>query len=118
MLEGNSELVKDRIDRDDEDGVRTYLTGIGQYTLLTKEGEVRLAKIHGYGKLANELLVLNTDKGSIDALTADALITLREIIEDLDLSESADGKSNVSTFDYAVYEIPSVLHPLFRTMLS
>jgi len=118
LLGGIGTLVKDRIDRDDEDGVRTYLTGIGQYTLLTKEGEVRLAKIHGYGKLAVELLTLNTEKGSIDALTPDALVALREISEDLDLSESADGKSTTSSFDYAVYEIPSILHPLFRTMLS
>jgi RNA polymerase sigma factor (sigma-70 family) len=37
-------VAKDRVDRDDEDLVRLYLTDIGQYTLLTKEDEVRLAK--------------------------------------------------------------------------
>ena len=49
LKEGTFYVVKDRIDRDDEDGVRTYLTGIGQYNLLNKEGEVKLAKLHGYG---------------------------------------------------------------------
>ena len=37
-------MAKDRVDRDDEDLVRLYLTDIGQYTLLTKDDEVRLAK--------------------------------------------------------------------------
>jgi len=109
-------VVKDRIDRDDEDGVRTYLTGIGQYNLLTKEGEVKLAKLHGYGKLATELLELQTNKGALDALTPESQVTLAEIIEDLDVTESIDGRTNTSSFDYAVYEIPSVLHPALRTM--
>src|SRR5687767_9669006 len=30
-------VAKDRVDRDDEDLVRLYLTDIGQYTLLTKD---------------------------------------------------------------------------------
>ena len=37
-------MAKDRVERDDEDLVRLYLTDIGQYTLLTKDDEVRLAK--------------------------------------------------------------------------
>ena len=37
-------MAKDRIERDDEDLVRLYLTDIGQYTLLTKDDEVRLAQ--------------------------------------------------------------------------
>ena len=40
-------MAKDRVDRDDEDLVRLYLTDIGQYTLLTKDDEVRLAVEHG-----------------------------------------------------------------------
>ena len=36
-------MAKDRIDRDDEDLVRLYLSDIGQYTLLTKDDEVHLA---------------------------------------------------------------------------
>jgi len=37
-------VAKERIERDEEDLVRLYLTDIGQYPLLTKEGEVRLAQ--------------------------------------------------------------------------
>ncbi|MBU6232807.1 MAG: sigma-70 family RNA polymerase sigma factor [Acidobacteria bacterium] len=107
-------MVKDRIDRDDEDGVRTYLTGIGQYNLLNKEGEVKLAKLHGYGKLATELLTLATEKGALDALTPESQITLSEIVEDLEVTESLDGRTNTSSFDYAVYEIPSSLHTTMR----
>ena len=45
-------MAKDRVDRDDEDLVRLYLTDIGQYTLLTKDDEVRLAKAIEFGKEA------------------------------------------------------------------
>ncbi|MCL4446417.1 MAG: sigma-70 family RNA polymerase sigma factor [Actinobacteria bacterium] len=37
-------LAKERMERDDEDLVRLYLTDIGQYPLLTKDDEVRLAQ--------------------------------------------------------------------------
>jgi RNA polymerase sigma factor (sigma-70 family) len=37
-------LTKDRVDREDEDLVRLYLTDIGRYELLTKDDEVRLAQ--------------------------------------------------------------------------
>jgi len=37
-------LAKERIERDEEDLVRLYLTDIGQYPLLTKDDEVRLAQ--------------------------------------------------------------------------
>ena len=36
--------AKDRVERDEEDLVRLYLTDIGQYRLLTKDDEVRLAQ--------------------------------------------------------------------------
>ena len=36
-------LAKERVERDEEDLVRLYLTDIGQYPLLTKDDEVRLA---------------------------------------------------------------------------
>ena len=36
-------MAKERVERD-EDLVRLYLTDIGQYPLLTKEDEVRLAQ--------------------------------------------------------------------------
>ena len=56
-------VAKDRVDRDDEDLVRLYLTDIGQYTLLTKDDEVRLAKAIEAGKEAIEAL----DNGGKDA---------------------------------------------------
>jgi len=49
-------VAKDRVDRDDEDLVRLYLTDIGQYTLLTKDDEVRLAKAIEAGNEAIEQL--------------------------------------------------------------
>ncbi|NDA00376.1 MAG: hypothetical protein EBY98_01440 [Acidimicrobiia bacterium] len=49
-------MAKDRIDRDEEDLVRLYLTDIGQYVLLTKEDEVRLAKEIEEGKTAEKQL--------------------------------------------------------------
>ena len=37
-------MAKERVERDEEDLVRLYLTDIGQYPLLTKDDEVRLAQ--------------------------------------------------------------------------
>ncbi|MFM1752169.1 MAG: hypothetical protein RL119_1131 [Actinomycetota bacterium] len=51
-------MAKDRVDRDEEDLVRLYLSDIGQYTLLTKDDEVRLAKEIEAGKAAKEELEL------------------------------------------------------------
>jgi len=45
-------VAKDRVERDEEDLVRLYLTDIGQYSLLTKDDEVRLAKQIESGKAA------------------------------------------------------------------
>ncbi len=45
-------MVNERIDRDDEDLVRLYLTDIGQYPLLTKDDEVRLAQAIETGREA------------------------------------------------------------------
>jgi RNA polymerase sigma factor (sigma-70 family) len=56
-------MAKDRIDRDDEDLVRLYLSDIGQYTLLTKDDEVRLAQTIEEGREAEaELASAETDK--------------------------------------------------------
>jgi hypothetical protein len=52
-------VAKDRIDRDEEDLVRLYLTDIGQYALLTKDDEVRLAKAIETGKQATAELEAN-----------------------------------------------------------
>ena len=45
-------VAKERIERDDEDLVRLYLTDIGQYPLLTKDDEVRLAQTIEAGREA------------------------------------------------------------------
>ena len=37
-------MAKERVERDEEDLVLLYMTDIGQYPLLTKEDEVRLAQ--------------------------------------------------------------------------
>ena len=47
-------MAIDRVERDYEDLVRLYLTDIGQYALLTKDDEVRLAKAIEAGKEAIE----------------------------------------------------------------
>ena len=54
-------MAKERIERDEEDLVRLYLTDIGQYPLLTKDDEVRLAQQIEKGNAAREQL--NTAKG-------------------------------------------------------
>jgi len=54
-------LAKDRVERDEEDLVRLYLTDIGQYPLLTKADEVRLAKAIELGKEASEDLERDPD---------------------------------------------------------
>jgi DNA-directed RNA polymerase sigma subunit (sigma70/sigma32) len=50
-------LAKERVERDEEDLVRLYLTDIGQYPLLTKDDEVRLAQQIEAGNAARENLV-------------------------------------------------------------
>ncbi len=49
-------MAKERVERDEEDLVRLYLTDIGQYPLLTKEGEVRLAQQIEKGSAARQEL--------------------------------------------------------------
>ncbi len=49
-------MAKERVERDEEDLVRLYLTDIGQYPLLTKDDEVRLAKKIEKGFAAKEEL--------------------------------------------------------------
>ena len=50
-------MAKERVERDEEDLVRLYLTDIGQYPLLTKDDEVRLAQQIEQGNSAREELV-------------------------------------------------------------
>ncbi len=49
-------MPKERVERDEEDLVRLYLTDIGQYPLLTKDDEVRLAQAIEGGNAAREEL--------------------------------------------------------------
>src|SRR3954451_1045566 len=49
-------MPKERVERDEEDLVRLYLTDIGQYPLLTKDDEVRLAQAIENGNAAREQL--------------------------------------------------------------
>ena len=50
-------MPKERVERDEEDLVRLYLTDIGQYPLLTKEDEVRLAQKIEKGVEAKKLAI-------------------------------------------------------------
>ncbi len=56
ITEAGSALAKERVERDEEDLVRLYLTDIGQYPLLTKDDEVRLAQAIESRGLAEEEL--------------------------------------------------------------
>ena len=47
-------MPKERVERDEEDLVRLYLTDIGQYPLLTKDDEVRLAQAIEAGNEARD----------------------------------------------------------------
>ena len=47
-------VAKERVERDDEDLVRLYLTDIGRFQLLTKDDEVRLAQAIEAGTAARE----------------------------------------------------------------
>ncbi|MCU0274733.1 MAG: sigma-70 family RNA polymerase sigma factor, partial [Acidimicrobiales bacterium] len=54
-------MPKERVERDEEDLVRLYLTDIGQYPLLTKDDEVRLAQQIEAGNAAREELERSED---------------------------------------------------------
>ena len=82
-------MAKDRIDRDEEDLVRLYLTDIGQYTLLTKDDEVRLAKAIEAGKEAHQ------EMAETKTLTTTRKRELRKAIRDGELAERAFVQSNL-----------------------
>ncbi|MGH9182210.1 MAG: sigma-70 family RNA polymerase sigma factor [Acidimicrobiales bacterium] len=54
-------LAKERVERDEEDLVRLYLTDIGQYPLLTKDDEVHLAQSIEAGNEARSALARTRD---------------------------------------------------------
>lgn len=82
-------MAKDRIDRDEEDLVRLYLTDIGQYTLLTKDDEVRLAKAIEAGKAAGEEMAATASP------TATKRRELRKAIREGEIAERAFVQSNL-----------------------
>ncbi|CAB4367230.1 MAG: sigma-70 family RNA polymerase sigma factor [Actinobacteria bacterium] len=82
-------MAKDRVDRDEEDLVRLYLTDIGQYTLLTKDDEVRLAKAIEAGKEAV------AEMAKIKAPTATKRRELRKAIREGEVAERAFVQSNL-----------------------
>jgi hypothetical protein len=84
-------VAKDRVDRDEEDLVRLYLSDIGQYTLLTKDDEVRLAKQIEAGKAAKEESEVNEGK----ALTPAKKRELRNLIKDGENAERSFVQSNL-----------------------
>ncbi|NCV87765.1 MAG: RNA polymerase subunit sigma-70, partial [Oxalobacteraceae bacterium] len=83
-------MAKDRVDRDEEDLVRLYLTDIGQYALLTKDDEVRLAKAIEAGKEAQAELNAN-DK----SLTPTKKRELRRVAKEGETAERAFVQSNL-----------------------
>ena len=84
-------MAKDRVDRDEEDLVRLYLSDIGQYTLLTKDDEVRLAKQIEAGKTAQTEMAANDGKG----LTPAKKRELRNLVRDGETAERQFVQSNL-----------------------
>jgi len=83
-------LPKERVERDEEDLVRLYLTDIGQYPLLTKDDEVRLAKAIEGGTAAVEEL----ERAGKDVTTARKR-ELRRAIRDGEDAERTFVQSNL-----------------------
>src|SRR2546425_29155 len=82
-------VAKERVERDEEDLVRLYLTDIGQYPLLTKDDEVRLAQaIEGGNAARGEL-----DKGT--SLPASKKRELRRSITDGEQAQRTFVQSNL-----------------------
>jgi len=82
-------VAKDRVDRDEEDLVRLYLTDIGQYALLTKDDEVRLAKAIEAGKEAV------AEMAKIKTPTATKRRERRKAIREGEVAERAFVQSNL-----------------------
>ena len=82
-------MAKDRVDRDEEDLVRLYLTDIGQYALLTKDDEVRLAKAIEAGKEAV------AEMAKIKTPTATKRRELRKAIREGEVAERTFVQSNL-----------------------
>src|SRR5205807_2313559 len=82
-------VAKERVERDEEDLVRLYLTDIGQYPLLTKDDEVRLAKAIEAGNEAR--LHIDGETG----LSQGRRRELRRVANEGQLAQSTFVKSNL-----------------------
>jgi DNA-directed RNA polymerase sigma subunit (sigma70/sigma32) len=78
------------VERDEEDLVRLYLSDIGQYTLLTKDDEVRLAKQIEAGKAAATEL-----DGAGKEVSATRKRELRRLVREGEDAERAFVQSNL-----------------------
>ena len=83
-------MPKERVERDEEDLVRLYLTDIGQFNLLTKDDEVRLAQAIEVGSAARADL----ETGGKD-LTAARKRELKRLIRSGDEATDAFVESNL-----------------------
>ena len=82
-------MARERVERDEEDLVRLYLTDIGQYTLLTKDDEVELAQKIEAGIEAREELA--TGK----SLRPNRRVELRRLVADGEQAERQFVQSNL-----------------------
>jgi len=69
-------MAGQRLERDDSDIVKLYLSGIGQYALLTKQEETQLAKMIGAGREAS------STEASTSELTPTKRRELRRAVRD------------------------------------
>jgi RNA polymerase sigma factor (sigma-70 family) len=83
-------VAKERAERDDEDLVRLYLTDIGQYPLLTKDDEVRLARAIEDGAAARRELAERSE-----ALAPARVRELRRIVRSGERAERTFVQSNL-----------------------
>ena len=83
-------MAKQRPERDEEDLVRLYLSDIGQYPLLTKDGEVELAKAIEAGAAGKAEMEANDG-----SLTAARKRELRRVIRAGEEAELAFVQSNL-----------------------
>ena len=79
-------MPRERVERDEEDLVRLYLTDIGQYTLLTKDDEVELAQkieagIEARGELAAGKSLRPNRRVELRRLVADGEQAERQFVQ-------------------------------------
>ena len=82
-------MARERVERDEEDLVRLYLTDIGQYTLLTKDDEVELAQKIEAGIEAREELAVGK------SLSSRRRVELRRLVADGEVAERQFVQSNL-----------------------